>query len=59
MESYNRKQEIVNGLGSVALGMLFGIAGLPVLTGIATAHGNIPGIVGSGIYRFSFLIAFY
>ncbi len=57
MESYNRKQEIVNGLVS-GLGMLFGIAGLPVLTGIATAHGNIPGIVGSGIYGFCFLLLF-
>lgn len=57
MESYNRKQEIVNGLVS-GFGMLFGIAGLPVLTGIATAHGNIPGIVGSGIYGFCFLLLF-
>jgi hemolysin III len=57
METYNRRQEIVNGLVS-GFGMLFGIAGLPVLTGIATAHGNIPGIVGSGIYGFCFLLLF-
>ncbi len=43
---------------SSGFGMLFGIAGLPVLTGIATAHGNIPGIVGSGIYGFCFLLLF-
>jgi len=57
METYNRRQEIVNGLIH-GFGMLFGIAGLPVLTGIATAHGNIPGIVGSGIYGFCFLLLF-
>lgn len=38
--------------------MLFGISGLPVLTGIATAHGNVPGVVGSGIYGFCFLLLF-
>jgi hemolysin III len=57
MESYNRKQEIVNGLIH-GFGMLFGVSGLPVLTGIATAHGNIPGVVGSGIYGFCFLLLF-
>lgn len=57
MDSYSRKQEIVNGL-TAAIGMLFGISGLPVLTGLATAHGNIPGIVGSGIYGFCFLLLF-
>src|SRR5258706_12385093 len=57
MESYTRKQEIVNGLIHGA-GVLFGVAGLPVLTGIATAHGNTPGIIGSGIYGFCFLMTF-
>ena len=57
METYSRHQEIVNGLIH-GFGMLFGISGLPVLTGIATAHGNIPGIVGSGIYGFCFLLLF-
>jgi hemolysin III len=57
MESYTRKQEIVNGLTHGA-GILFGVAGLPVLTGIATAHGNTPGIIGSGIYGFCFLMTF-
>jgi hemolysin III len=57
MDSYNRKQEIVNGLTSAA-GVLFGVAGLPVLTGIATAHHNTPGIIGSGIYGFCFLLLF-
>jgi len=57
MEEYSRKQEIVNGLTS-AIGILIGVSGLPVLTGLSTAHGNIPGIVGSGIYGFCFLFMF-
>jgi hemolysin III len=57
METYTRRQEIVNGL-TAAIGMLFGTSGLPVLTGLATAHDNIPGIVGSGIYGFCFLLLF-
>ena len=57
MDTYTRKQEIVNGL-TAAIGMLFGISGLPVLVGLATAHGNTPGIVGSGIYGFCFLLLF-
>ncbi|MES1221285.1 MAG: hemolysin III family protein [Bacteroidota bacterium] len=54
---YVRKQEIVNGLIH-GMGILFGISGLPVLTGIATAHGNTPGVIGSGIYGFCFLLLF-
>ena len=57
METYNRKQEIVNSLVH-GFGILFGISGLPVLTGIATAHGNTPGIIGSGVYGFCFLLLF-
>jgi len=57
MDAYNRKQEIVNGLIH-GLGVLFGISALPVLTGLATAHNNIPAIVGSGIYGFCFLMLF-
>ena len=41
-----------------AIGILFGVSGLPVLIGLATAHGNVPGIVGSGIYGFCFLFMF-
>ncbi|CAL1517716.1 hemolysin III family protein [Chitinophaga sp. MM2321] len=54
---YTRKQEIVNGLVH-GIGMVFGAAGLPVLTGMATAHGNTPGIIGAGIYGFCFLLLF-
>ena len=57
MDVYTRKQEIVNGLIH-GIGILFGVSGLPVLTGIATSHNNIPGIVGSGIYGFCFLLLF-
>jgi hemolysin III len=57
MEAYTRKQEIVNGLIH-SIGILFGVSGLPVLTGLATAHNNIPGIVGAGIYGFCFLLLF-
>jgi len=54
---YSRKQEIVNGLIH-GFGILFGISGLPVLTGIATSHNNIAGIIGSGIYGLCFLLLF-
>lgn len=57
MEVYSRKQEVVNGLIH-GFGVLFGVSGLPVLTGMATAHGNIPGVIGSGIYGFCFLLLF-
>ena len=57
MESYTRKQEIVNGLIH-GFGILFGISGLPVLTGIATSHGNTAGIIGSGIFGLCFLLLF-
>jgi hemolysin III len=55
--TYSRKQEIVNGLIH-GIGILFGISGLPVLTGIATSHNNIPGVIGSGIYGLCFLLLF-
>jgi len=57
MDSYTRKQEIVNGIIHGA-GLLFGIAGLPVLTGMASAHHNVAGIIGAGIYGFCFLLLF-
>ncbi len=57
MNTYNRRQEIVNGLIH-GIGVVFGVSGLPVLTGIATAHNNVPGIVGAGVYGFCFLLLF-
>ena len=57
METYNRKQETVNGLIHGAA-VLFGLAGLPVLTGLANAHRNPAAIIGGGIYGFCFLLVF-
>src|SRR6266702_2800196 len=57
MDTYNRRQEIVNGLIH-AFGILIGISGLPILTGLATAHHNTPAIIGSAIYIFCFLMLF-
>lgn len=57
MESYSRKQQIVNGLVH-GIGIIFGIAGVPVLIAMAAAHGNTPGIIGAGIYGFCFLMLF-
>ncbi|HEY6901893.1 MAG TPA: hemolysin III family protein [Puia sp.] len=57
MESYNRHQEIVNGLTHAA-GVLFGLAALPVLPGLATLHKNNAGLIGSCIYGVCFLLAF-
>lgn len=57
MSHYTRKQEIVNGL-TAGPGILFGVSGIPVLVGLAIAHNNLPGIIGSGIYGFCFLFLF-
>ena len=57
MESYTRKQEIVNALVHGA-GVLFGLAGLPVLMSIANVHRNTPAIIGGGVYSFCFLLIF-
>ena len=57
IHNYTRQQEIVNGL-TAGPGILFGVSGIPVLVGLAIAHNNLPGIIGSGIYGFSFLFLF-
>lgn len=57
MTHYTRNQEIVNGL-TAGPGILFGVSGILVLVGLAIAHNNIPGIIGSGIYGFCFLFLF-
>jgi hemolysin III len=54
---HTRKQELIHGLIH-GIGVLFGVSGLPVLTGLATAHQNTPGIIGAGIYGFCFLLLF-
>lgn len=55
--TFTRKQELIHGLIH-GIGVLFGISGLPVLTALATAHQNNPGIIGAGIYGFCFLLLF-
>ena len=40
------------------MGILFGVASIPVLSAIGAKTGNIPGIVGATIYAFSFLMLF-
>lgn len=57
MESYTRQQEVVNGLIHGG-GVLFGLAGLPVLTSLANVHRNTAAIIGGGVYGFCFLLAF-
>lgn len=54
---YNRKQEIIHGIIH-AIGIIFGLSALPVLTGIAATHGNTTAIVGAGIYSFCFILLF-
>lgn len=55
--SYSRAQEVINGLIHGG-GILFGLAGLPVLTSIANVHRNTNAIIGGGIYGFCFLLLF-
>jgi len=51
------KQEMVNSLLH-ALGILFGVVCIPILLTQAVKNDNVPGIIGSGIYGFSFLMVF-
>jgi hemolysin III len=57
MTAYTRKQEQVNGLIH-AIGILFGVSGVPLLTALAAIHGKPGGVIGSAIYGFSFLLLF-
>jgi hemolysin III len=57
MDSYNRKQEIVNSLIH-GVGIIFGTSCLPILAGLAIHHDNMAGTVGSVIYGFCFLFLF-
>ena len=40
------------------IGVLFCIAGIPVLSAIGAKTGNVPGIIGATIYAFCFLMLF-
>jgi hemolysin III len=51
------KLEMVNSI-THGIGVLFGIACIPLLTALATKTNNIPGMVGACIYGFCFLMLF-
>jgi hemolysin III len=57
METYNRKQEIVNGIIH-GIGILFGVSCLPILVVTGASQGNTAGIIGASIYSFCFLFLF-
>jgi hemolysin III len=40
------------------IGILFGIASIPLLSAVGAKTGNVPGVVGATIYAFSFLMLF-
>ena len=51
------RREMANAI-THGMGILFGIASIPVLSAIGAKTGNVPGIVGATIYAFSFLMLF-
>jgi hemolysin III len=51
------RREMANAL-THGIGILFGIASIPVLSAIGADTGNVPGIVGATIYAFCFLMLF-
>jgi len=51
------RREMANAL-THGMGILFGLASIPVLSAIGAKTGNIPGVVGATIYGFSFLMLF-
>ncbi len=55
--SFYHRQELANGI-SHAFGMLFGIVAIPILMALAASKENIAGLIGVGIYGFSFLMVF-
>ena len=52
-----QKQEMVNSLIH-GFGILFGISCLPILITLAVKNNNVPGIIGSSVYSFCFLMLF-
>jgi hemolysin III len=58
MESVKElRREMANAL-THGMGILFGIASIPVLSAIGADTGNVPGIIGATIYAFCFLMLF-
>jgi hemolysin III len=56
-QSYSLNQEVVHSMIH-AFGILFGIISIPILTVLASKDGNVPGIIGAGIFGFCFLMLF-
>ncbi len=58
MESIKElRREMANAL-THGIGIIFGIASIPVLSAIGAHTGNVAGIVGATIYAFSFIMLF-
>ncbi|MEZ5002596.1 MAG: hemolysin III family protein [Chitinophagales bacterium] len=51
------RKEIANSI-THGIGLLFGIVAMPILIAVAASSGNVKGMVGAGIYGFSFLMVF-
>ncbi len=51
------RQELANSL-SHGFGFLFGIVSMPILISLASANGNVPGLIGVSIFGFSFLMLY-
>ena len=51
------KRELTNSI-THGIGVLFGIAAIPLITALAVKSNNIPAIVGACIYGFCFLMLF-
>ncbi|MBL7743966.1 MAG: hemolysin III family protein [Chitinophagaceae bacterium] len=56
-DSFSLKQEVIHSLIH-AFGILFGIISIPILTAMAAKNGNVPGIIGAGVYGFCFVMLF-
>jgi hemolysin III len=51
------RREMANAI-THGMGILFGIASIPLLSAIGAKTGNVPGVVGATIYAFCFLLLF-
>lgn len=54
---HDLRLEIVNTI-THGIGIIFGIATIPLLSALATRSDNIPGIVGGSVYGFCFIMLF-
>jgi len=51
------RREMANAM-THGIGILFGVASIPLLSAIGAKTGNVPGVVGATIYAFGFLMLF-